>query len=180
MIVLTGITSMDKSDTLNPGKILVVYFSRTGNTREMARLIQKTTGADLFEIMPAKPYPEAYQEVVDQAKEEINAGFHPELKSSIPSLDEYDVIFVGSPNWWSTIAPPVATFLASHDLSGKTVMPFMTHEGTQMGHSVGDIKKLCPDAVVLDGLPIRGQQINGAQKEVAQWLRKIGIKDTNS
>lgn len=166
---------MDKPDTLNSGKVLVVYFSRTGNTRQMARLIQKTTGADLFDIIPAKPYPELYQEVSDQAKEEINAGFHPELKSNITSVDELDVVFVGSPNWWSTIAPPVATFLAGHDLSGKTIIPFVTHEGSGLGHSVGDIKKLCPNSVVLDGLPIRGHQISGAQKEVEKWLKRIGI-----
>jgi flavodoxin len=85
------------------------------------------------------------------------------------------VIFIGSPIWWGTIAPPVAAFLSSHDLTGKTVIPFMTHEGSRMGHSVSDIKKLCPDSVVLDGLPIRGHRIREAQDEVKAWLRKIGI-----
>ncbi|MDK2963662.1 MAG: hypothetical protein PWQ29_1056 [Verrucomicrobiota bacterium] len=139
----------------------------------MARQIQTATGADLFEIIPAKLYPEAYQDVVDQAKEEINAGFHPELKTNIASVADYDVIFIGSPIWWGTIAPPVAAFLSSHDLTGKTVIPFMTHEGSRRGHSVSDIKKLCPNSTVLDGLPIRGHSVRNSQKEVTQWINKI-------
>lgn len=159
----------------NQGKCLVVYFSRSGNTREVAWTIAKITGADLFEIIPAKPYPSAFQDVLDQAKKEITAGFMPELKSDIGSVDPFDVIFIGSPNWWGTIAPPVSTFLSAHDLSGKTLVPFVTHEGSKMGHAEQDIKKLCPSAIVPEGLPVRGQKAQKAQKEVEMWLRKIGI-----
>ncbi len=164
---------MNAPPAVQTGKMLVAYFSHTGNTREIARQIQATTGADLFEIVPATPYPEEYQAVVDQAAKEIKAGIHPELKTNLASVAEYDVVFVGSPNWWSTVAPPVATFLASHDLSGKTIVPFMTHEGTRMGHSGKDIQKLCPSAVVLDGLPIRGGQVHESQKTVEDWVRKV-------
>lgn len=168
---------MNKSNVSKPVKILVACFSHTGNTREIARQIQAATGGDLFEIVPAALYPQAYQAVVAQAKREIQAGTRPALRTNLASVAEYDVVFVGSPNWWSTIAPPVATFLASHDWSGKTIVPFMTHEGTRMGRSVGDVRKLCPGATVRDGLPIRGGQVREAQKEVENWVRGLGYMD---
>ena len=114
-------------------KVLVAYFSHSGNTREVARQIGEATGGDLFEIVPATPYPAEYQAVVDQGKKEIAAGVRPALKNPVGDLSQYDVIFVGSPCWWATIAPPVATFLTSCDFAGKTVIPFMTHEGSGMG-----------------------------------------------
>lgn len=159
----------------SPKKVLVVYFSHSGNTREMARQIGEATGGELFEIVPAKPYPTAYQAVVDQAKKEVNAGFRPELKTRVEDMSQYDVIFVGSPCWWYTIAPPVATFLASYDFAGKTVVPFMTHEGSRMGHSEEDIRKLCPQSTVPDGLPVRGGSVKNAQESVNKWVRGLGL-----
>ena len=114
------------------GKVLEAYFSHSGNTREVARQISEATGGDLFEIVPATPYPTEYRAVVDQGKKEIEAGVRPALKNPVGDLSQYDVIFVGSPCWWATIAPPVTTFLSSCDLAGKTVVPFMTHEGSGM------------------------------------------------
>lgn len=156
-------------------KILVVYFSHSGNTRVMAKQISEITGGDIHEIVPLKPYPKVYRAVVDQAKKEINAGVKPELKSKIDNIGSYDIIFVGSPNWWSTIAPPVATFLASHDFSGKTIVPFMTHEGTAMGRSEKEIAKLCPKATVLPGKPVRGGSVAGARDDVQKWLASLGV-----
>ena len=170
--------AMNTPNTVHTGKMLVVYYSWSGNTREVARQIQKATGADLFEIVPATPYPGGYRAVVEQAKKEIKAGVHPELKTNLASVAEYDVIFVGSPNWWSTIAPPVATFLASHDLAGKTVAPFMTHGGGGQGHSVRDIQQLCPGAVVRKGLSVYGEAAGGSQKEVEDWVCKIQKETT--
>lgn len=167
------IKAMNAPNTVHTGKMLVAYYSRTGNTREVARQIQKATGADLFEIVPAAAYPEGYRAVVEQAKKEIKAGFHPELKTNLASVAQYDVVFVGSPNWWSTVAPPVAAFLASHDLVGKTVAPFMTHGGGGLGHSVRDVRQLCPGATVPEGLSIYGDEAGGAQKEVEDWVGKI-------
>ncbi len=154
-------------------KMLVVYFSHSGNTRIIAEQIKNATGADIFEIQPVKDYPKDYKAVVDQAKKEINASFRPELKTKINNIESYDVIFVGSPNWWSTIAPPVATFLSSFNLSEKTIVPFITHEGSRMGRSVSDIKNLCPKSTVLDGLPIRGSSVKDAKSEVIKWLHEI-------
>jgi len=156
-------------------KILVVYFSHSGNTRVIANQIKELTSADVFEIQPIKAYPSDYQACVDQAKKEINANYKPALKTKLKNISSYDIIFVGSPCWWATMAPPVATFLSSYDLSGKTIVPFMTHEGSRMGRYASDIKKLCPKSTVLEGLPIRGSSVKEAKGSVMKWLRDIKI-----
>jgi flavodoxin len=156
-------------------KMLVAYFSHSGNTRVIAEQIKAITGGEIFEIKPVKNYPSAYQAVVDQAEKEINANYKPQLKSEAENMDTYDVVFIGSPNWWSTIAPPVATFLSSHDFEGKTIIPFITHEGNRMGRSVSDIKKLCPAASIEAEHSFRGRSVQNSQNEVSEWLRKIKI-----
>ncbi len=162
-------TAADRKDK----KMLVVYFSHSGNTRVVAEQIARATGADVFEIVPEKPYPTDYDTVVDQARKEIAAGVRPTLKNDMPDIGKYDVVFVGSPCWWATVAPPVTTFLASHDFAGKTVAPFMTHEGSRMGRSEADIRSLCPGAVVVGGLPVRGSSVRNAAPIVEEWLQKI-------
>lgn len=156
-------------------KMLVVYFSHSGNTRTVAEQIAEATGADLFEVVPERPYPDEYRAVTDQAKREIEAGARPALRSMPEDIGRYDVVFVGSPCWWATIAPPLATLLSRSDLKGKTVAPFMTHEGSRMGRSVQDIRNLCPGATVVEGLPVRGGSAAKAGPEVREWLRRIGI-----
>jgi flavodoxin len=161
------------SDTTK--KILVVYFSHSGNTRVIAEQIKEATGADIFEIQPVKEYPKDYDSVVAQAKKEVNANYKPELKTKVSNIGSYDTIIVGSPNWWGTIAPPVATFLSSYDFEGKIIIPFITHEGSAMGNSVSDIKKLCPKSIILEGLAIRGSYVKDAKNDVLKWLQKIKI-----
>ena len=92
-------------------------------------------------------------------------------------MSQYDVIFIGSPCWWATVAPPVATFLTSYDLAGKTVVPFMTHEGSRMGHSEADIRKLCPESQVPDGLPVRGGAAGSSKDTVEKWVRLLGLAE---
>ena len=130
-----------------------------------------TANADIFEIVPENEYPADYQTVVDQARNEIKAGARPALQESDLDLTPYDTLFVGSPCWWSTIAPPVATFLTTHDFAGKTIVPFMTHEGSRMGHSESDIRDLCPKATLLPGLPIRGSEAGKADAAIKKWLQ---------
>lgn len=156
-------------------KILVAYFSHSGNTKEIAKQIKEATGADLFEINPTKSYPSDYNTVVEQAKKEINSGYKPPLKSKVNNFASYDIIFIGSPNWWSTIAPPVTTFLSSYDFSGKTIVPFMTHEGTALGKTVENVKKICPKATVLEGLAVRGGSVKKENENVRKWLKKIKV-----
>ena len=154
----------------SPKKVLVAYFSHSGNTRAMAEFIKETTGGDLFEIQPVENYPTNYQTVVNQAKKEINSNFKPALKTVVADIDPYDFIFVGSPNWWSTIAPPVATFLSSHDLKDKTIVPFITHGGGGAGHCAADIANLCPQSTIAQGFVSLNNSLQRLQDEVNQWL----------
>lgn len=173
-MLLSGIGMQAQSASASK-KILVVYFSHSGNTKVIANQIKDLTDGDIFEILPAKAYPSDYQACVDQAKKEINANYKPALKTKLKSISSYDIIFVGSPCWWATMAPPVATFLSSYDFTGKTIVPFMTHEGSRMGRYASDIKKLCPKAKILEGLPVRGSNVKEAKGNVNKWLREIKV-----
>lgn len=156
-------------------KILVAYFSYSGNTREIANQIHNIAGGDIFEIQTVKPYPKDYNAVVSQARQELASGYKPELKTKVDNIKSYDVIFIGYPNWCSTIPAPVKTFLSEYDLSGKTVVPFCTHGGGGLGQSVTDISKLCPKSVLLDNFAVLGSDAKTAQNKVSEWLRKIKI-----
>ncbi|WP_300163860.1 flavodoxin [Solidesulfovibrio sp.] len=156
-------------------KILVVYYSRTGNTREVADRIHQFVGGDLVAMETVNPYPGDYRETTRQAKRELESGYRPPIKTKIPDLASYDMVFLGSPNWWGTIAMPVMTFLSENDLSGKTIAPFMTHGGSALGRSRADIEGLCPKATVLDGLAIPGTSVKTSQQDVAAWLRSMGM-----
>ncbi|HEY8541015.1 MAG TPA: flavodoxin, partial [Pseudothermotoga sp.] len=107
-------------------KSLVVYYSWSGNTQKIARLIQELTDGDIVELIPETPYPSSYNATLEQAKKEIQANYKPPLKTKIDNIEDYEIIFVGSPNWWGTMAPPAATFLSQYDLSGKKIAPFIS------------------------------------------------------
>lgn len=170
-------------------KILIAYFSRRGNnyvngrimnlpignTEVIAKKIQELTGGDMFEIKTVKTYPEDYTETTEVAKEEKWQNARPELANKLDDISSYDVIFLGYPNWWGTMPMAVFTFLESYDFAGKTIVPFCTHEGSGMGSSERDIKKLCPNARVLPGLAIRGSNVNKADKDVADWLKRLDL-----
>lgn len=155
-----------------PDKILIACYSWGGNTRTAAEMIRQATGGTLFEIKPAKPYPTEYRRCTEVAKQEINAGFRPELAAEI-DLKKYDVIFVGSPNWWGTMAPPVATFLTTHDLKGKTVIPFFTHGGGGMQRCEADVRKLCGKSNVLKAATFSGGSIRSAGEAMQKWLDEV-------
>ena len=155
--------------------ILIVYYSRSGNTRRIAHLIQQEVGGTIHEIQPAVPYPSSYDAVVDQAREEIQAGYKPKLLTKLDNIDSYDTVFVGSPNWWNTIAPPVATFLSEYDLSGKTIVPFCTHGGGGLGRISRDIAKLCPRSTILSSFEIYGSGSRNAEAKLSAWPRRVGM-----
>ncbi|WP_302486502.1 flavodoxin [uncultured Megamonas sp.] len=152
---------------------LIVYYSHSGNTRKLANLIAQQIDADCLEIIPEKPYPNDYTSVVNQAKQEISRNFRPALKNAQINLNKYTTIFIGSPNWWSSIAPPIATFIDTNDLSAKKIIPFCTHGGGGFGHIPQDIKRLCKNATVLNGFANYGSSIN--LQEVKKWLSKLDI-----
>jgi flavodoxin len=122
-----------------------------------------------------KSYPEDYTETTDVAKEELRNKVRPELTAKVNSMDLYNIIYLGYPNWWGTMPMAVYTFLESYDFSGKTIIPFCTHEGSGIGSSERDIKRLCPNAKVLSGLAIRGGSVGKADKELEGWLKKLGL-----
>jgi flavodoxin len=155
--------------------ILIVYFSPSGNTHKIANLIHQEVGGTIHEIQPEVPYPNSYNAVVDQAEKEIEAGYKPALQSTLDHIESYDTVFVGSPNWWSTIAPPVATFLSEYDLSGKTIVPFCTHGGGGLGRISKDIAELCPHSTILSSFEIYGSRTGSAQAKVSAWLSKVGM-----
>lgn len=172
---LIGLASSAQAAPAGDQKMLIVYYSWGGNTRNMAKQIQALTGADIFEIQTVQPYPADYNQTTEQAKREQDANFRPALANKIDNLADYDLIFIGSPNWWSTLAMPVFTFLDAYDLSGKTILPFMTHEGSGFGRAVDDLRKFCPNSTILDGLAVRGGRVGNAQDNISQWLTKLGL-----
>ncbi len=155
--------------------VLITYFTRTENSRVIAEMIRQATGGDIFEIKSVQPYPEDYDACVKQAKSELESGALPALQGKVAELKKYDVVVIGYPCWWSTFPMPVKTFLTENDLSGKTILPFCTHEGSGMGNSVEDIKKFCPKARVLEGLAIRGSSVKSSQSRVLDWLKALKV-----
>lgn len=164
---------------------LIAYFSRAdenyfngalrtieaGNTEIAAEKLQKLTGADLFKIDPVQPYSKDYNECIEQAKQDQKRDARPELKEYPDSLEEYDTIYLGYPNYWGTMPMAVFTFLEHYNFAGKTIRPFCTHEGSRMGHSEQDIKKLCPDAKVEKGCPIHGSDVDKSEDVLKTWLQ---------
>jgi len=170
-------------------KSLSVYYSRrgynyvngsivnlpVGNTEIIAKKIQGLTGSDLFQIETVKPYPEDYTETTEVSKIELRQNARPELTETVADLDSYEVIYLGYPNWWGTMPMAVFTFLESYDFSGKTIVPYCTHEGSGLGSSERDIKRLCPTAQVLPGLAIKGSTVARADNDVVNWLKRLGL-----
>lgn len=167
-------------------KAMIAYYSRAdenyvsgqlrtlsvGNTELAAGMIEKLTGADMFKIDQLRPYSKGYNDCIAEAQADQKRDARPELKAYPDSIEDYDVIYLGYPNYWSTMPMAVFTFLEHFDFTGKKIRPFCTHEGSGMGRSVQDIKKLCPTAVVEDGLAIHGTNIGKSEKDIRKWVEK--------
>ena len=165
-------------------KKLIAFYSRAdenyvngiikklevGNTQIVANIIQELTGADVFKIEQVQPYSKYYNECIAQAQADQKRDARPEIKNYPVSIDEYDEIYLGVPNYWSTMPMAVFTFLEHYDFSGKTIYPFCTHEGSKMGCSERDIKRLCPAARIKKGLAIHGGRVNRSRKEIENWV----------
>ncbi|MBQ4132286.1 MAG: NAD(P)H-dependent oxidoreductase [Desulfovibrionaceae bacterium] len=168
------------------GKTLVVYYSQSANqnTKIVAEWILQQTGGDFFEIEMLTPYPDSYNAVLEASKQHNEAGILPEIRPFNKDISDYDLIFIGSPIWYGTYAPPVGTFLASADWTDKTLVPFCTHGGGGSGKFYSDLAAACPGAKLLDGLAVRGSNVvermlrrSTAHKEspdiVVEWLNQI-------
>lgn len=160
------------------GKMLVVYYSwSNGNTKKIAEQLAKAKNADIARIETAKPYKGTHNEVVSQGQREVEEGFKPELKPLDKNLSDYDVIAVGTPTWWYTMAPAVKTFLEDNDFSGKTVIPFMTNGGWP-GHVIKDMTAAVKGAKVEHAMEIQFDSTGGdrqvtSQKDVDRWIESI-------
>jgi flavodoxin len=174
--------------TIPPGKVLIVYLSRTNNTKAIAEIIQDKVGGTLVALELEKPYPENYQATVQQVVKENETGYLPPLKTKIDSMQNYGLVFVGFPTWDMKMPPPVKSFLHQYNLSGKTVIPFNTNAGYGVGSGFQTVKELCPDSKVLEGLSIKGgverdgvffvmkgEKAKEAEMEVKEWLQKIKL-----
>jgi flavodoxin len=145
-----------------------------GNTIVVANLVHAAVGGDLFQVMTVDPYPSSYDATTAQALKEQDANARPKLSTHVPNMADYDRIYLGYPDWWGTLPMPIFTFLEEYDFSGKTIIPFCTHEGSGLGRSERDIAKLCPKAKLLKGLAIRGSSVDRARGEVEAWLAGLG------
>lgn len=155
-------------------KTIVIYYTWSGNTETVAKLIQQQTNGDLFQIKPVNPYPTDYNKCVDQSKGEIQSGYMPELVS-LPdeSIKQYDTVFIGTPVWWCTMAPPVLTLLSNVDLTGKIIIPFSTHGGDGELNSLKDIVKNCPNSISRNGISLFDNGGVSAATIISEWLKKI-------
>lgn len=154
-------------------KTLVAYFSLTGNTKNAAEIVAKETNADLYEIELVTPYPSEYKDQIELAKKELDEGILPPIKPWPENINEYDVVFVGSPVWWGTMATPVRTFLTSGVLKGKIVIPFVTHGSGGADNSFTDTAKLCDGCNVdVDGWAGYGRVTLGLKKWAKENLEE--------
>ena len=165
-------------------KSLIVYFSRTdenymedgirniekGNTEIVAETIQKLTGADLFKVETVNEYPYDYYKCCDVAKEELENNERPNVKRKLDNIDDYDVIYIGGPVWWSHYPMAIFTALEGLDFTGKKIKSFTTHEGSGVGSVMEDIRKICKNAVIEDAIAIRGSDEKSCEDKIKNWI----------
>ena len=150
-------------------KVLIAYFSHTGNTQKVANQIHEFVGGDIVEIKTEAAYPTNYSECTDLAKREKESNARPKLSTKIENMGSYDAIFVGYPIWWYTAPMAINTFLESYDLTGKTIIPFCTSGGSDVAESIPAIKRLCPNSTILPGLTANNLS------DIKPWLSKLGM-----
>lgn len=163
----------DNANVLSNNRTLVVYFTRSGNTRVIAGVIHRSLKTDLFEIEPAKPYPEDYFQTVAQAKSEHDRGKLPALKNTVPDMAGYQTVYLGFPVWGTSVPPVVQTFLSTHDLAGKLLIPFITHGGYGKGDSEDVLARLAAGAKREKPLVIEGSQERKTTETVTSWLETV-------
>jgi flavodoxin len=156
-------------------KVLIVYYTRTGNTKQMADIINRLIGGDRVELKTVDPYPASYDAILEQARREINSGYKPPLAAITEDINSYDVVFIGYPIWHGTTPPPVVSFLSEYDFSDKTVIPFCTSGSSSGDTSFRNVERLCSRATVLGGLQIRGASVGSSEAVITGWLRRTGI-----
>lgn len=178
--VLSGGDTPDSSEESGEAgemKVLVAYFSRTGNTGRIAEMIHETAGGDLIEIKTANAYPEDYDAALAQATEERNNNARPELAATEENIGDYDVIYLGYPIWWGDTPMAILSFLESFDSTGKVIVPFCTYGSSGFGNSVTSIQSSAPDATILEGFGVAGAEAKDAGEAVREWLGSLNLTE---
>lgn len=179
----------NEADTISkPANVLIVYLSRTNNTKAIAEIIHKNVGGKLVALELQTPYPENYQATVQQVAKENETGYLPPLKTKIDSIEKYDIVFIGFPTWGMQMPPPMKSFLREYNFSGKTIVPFNTNAGYGIGSGFQSVKQLCPNSTIPDGFTTKGgierdgvyfvmegEKLKEAETEVKVWLKKIKL-----
>ena len=188
-----SVENASEKETARSSDTLVIYFSRTGeqyvvgvidkgNTVIVAEMIAEQTGADLFEVLPEDDhYPMTYDALTDVAKQEQNDNVRPAYAGEVPDLSQYDTVFIGAPVWWGDWPMIMYTVFENNDFSGKKLIPFSTHEGSGLSGFDKKLQSACPDAEVLKGLAVRGNDAQNSQDKVREsvnsWLKELGFGD---
>lgn len=188
ILVVSVALANANTQSITPKKVLIVYLSRTNNTKAVAEMIQKNTAGALVALELEKPYPKNYKATVEQVARENETGFLPPLKTKIEGIEKYDIVFVGFPTWGMKLPPPMKSFLKQYDLKGKTVIPFNTNGGYGIGSTFETVKELCPESKVLKGfatrggserdgqmLMIKGNKAKQTEADIKLWLRTLKV-----
>ncbi|MCC8023786.1 MAG: flavodoxin [Clostridium sp.] len=174
------IGSLDENadlDAVSSASIQLIDGEVQGSTEAVARMIQEQTGGELFSIRTVQDYPVDYDALIDQGGEEKNGNIRPELSSQVENMDDYDVVFLGFPNWWYDMPMGVYSFLEAYDFSGKTVIPFVTSAGSGFSGSIKTLSDKLPGAdVVTDGLAVSMGEVFGAENDVKNWIEELGLQ----
>ncbi|WP_264564342.1 flavodoxin [Flavobacterium sp. N3904] len=181
-------TIPDNDESLTDKNVLIVYLSRTKNTKVVAEIIHKKVGGTLVELELEKPYPRDYKMIVSQVAKENETGYLPPLKTKIANIKKYDVVFVGFPTWGMQLPPPMKSFLKQYNLEGKTIVPFNTNAGYGIGSSFQTVKELCPKSTVVEGFSTKGgierdgilfvmegEKEKQVDVEIQNWLKKLSL-----
>ncbi len=171
----TNESTNEELQTEGTGKTLVVYFSHTGNTENVANFIHEAVGGDIVKLEPVNAYTDDYDTLLDVAQEEQRNDARPEIATQIDNIDEYDTIFLGYPNWWGDMPMIIYSFLDQYDLSGKTIAPFVTSGGSGLSGTPRTIQNEEPNATVTEGLSVRDSNSENSQSDVNEWLSEIGF-----
>ncbi len=177
-IVILALAAMTAS-----AQTLVVYYSKPGetytpdgiinlkkgNTQEVAERIQKLTNADIFRVETVKAYPDSHDKLIAVAKDELNAGARPAIQGDI-DISKYDTVYIGWPCWWGTLPMCMFTFIEKHDWTGKTVIPFTTHEGSGFGSGLRDLRNAVKGATVTKGLSLRGTAARTSDAQIEKFV----------
>ena len=170
--LLTPLCFAEEANNQQSPNVLIAYYSLSGNTKKVAEAIQKETGGTLFQIETVKTYPEDYDQLLEEAKKEIDEEFYPGLRANLSNIDKYDVIFIGSPNWWGSIAPAVGSYLIINNFKDKRVIPFITHGGGGQQNTIKKLTALCKNCKISPN-PWIG--IKNDTAGIHDWLKKQGL-----